>query len=337
MKRSVFYVLILGMIFGGANTVSAQHEHPQHNHHGMAHQTAAGVKLEVKDDAAQEMTLRLGPVDLPAHTDHMATAQPPDLFWAVPIDGWLVGYHPRLVDVAGNLEPGRLLHHVAFWNTSRSDFLCPNKEEHLFGAGGEMNDWPAVPGYGYRVRQGERIRIETMFHNPTDTSHPQTYLEIRIEYRAGSAAAGQMTEPIKSVYPTWFDVMQCGHSGYDLKAGKNVTTGEITVKYAGTLLGVGGHLHDYGRRLVLENLTRNEEVAALDAKLDAAGRIVAMPVQTFLDRGGYRLNRGERLRVTATYDNPEGKPLPGGAMGIVVGYFVPDNDTQMAALQRKSK
>ena len=337
MKRSVFYVLIAGMIFGGGNRASAQHEHPQHNHHGMAHQTAAGVKLEAKDDvAAQVIALRLGPLDLPAHTDHMATAQPPDLFWAVPIDGWLVGYHPRLVDAAGNPEPGRLLHHVAFWNTSRSDFLCPNKEEHLFGAGGEMNDWPAVPGYGYRVRQGERIRIETMFHNPTDTSYPQTYLEIRIEYRAGSAAAGR-PEAIKSIYPTWFDVMQCSPSGYDLQAGKNVTTGEITVKYAGTLLGVGGHLHDYGRRLVLENLTRNEEVAALDAKLDAAGHIVAMPVQTFFDRGGYRLNRGERLRVTATYENPEGKPLADGAMGIVVGYFVPDNDTQMAALRRKVK
>src|SRR2546426_373685 len=102
---------------------------------------------------------------------------------------------------------------------------------------------------------------------------------------------------------------------------------------------MGGEVrpHDDGRMIVMENLTRNEVVAALDAKLDAAGRIVAMPVHTFFDRGGYRLNRGERLRVTATYDNPEGKPLPGGAMGIVVGYFVPDNDTQMAALQRKLK
>src|SRR5207245_2262831 len=263
MKRSVFYVLILGMIFGGANRVSAQHEQPQHNHHGMAHQTAAGVKLEVEDGAAQEMTLRLGPVDLPAHTDHMATAQPPDLFWAVPIDGWLVGYHPRLVDVAGNLEPGRLLHHVAFWNTSRSDFLCPNKEEHIFGAGGEMNDWPSLPGLGYPVLKSDRIRIDTMFHNPTDTAYPDVYLEVKVETQSAVSKSEML-----SVYPAWFDVRECNHSGYDLKPGENVSTGETPLHFDGVLIGVGGHMHDYGRALKLENVTRKETVADLQGKVD---------------------------------------------------------------------
>ncbi len=328
MKRSC--VLFLAML-ACSGAAGAQHEH--HGHRGMAHKTAEGVKFDVKDDAAtQAMSLRLGPLNLPAHSDHMGLAQAPDFFWVVPFDGWIVAYHPRLADATGQAEPGRLLHHVAFWNTRRSDFLCPNKEEHIFGAGGEMNDWPGVPGYGYRVRKGERIRIETMFHNPTDTDFSQTYLEVRVEYRiAGSAPAAQ----IKSVYPSWFDVMQCDDSGYDLKPGRNVTTGEITLRYTGTLLGVGGHQHDYGQRLVLENLTRKEDVAALDAKLDAQGRILSMPVVTFYDRGGYRLNRGERLRVTSTYDNPTGKPLPDGAMGIVVGYFLPDDDAQVAGLRRK--
>ncbi len=328
MKR--FLVLFLALL-AASSPVRAQHEH--HGHHGMAHRTAEGVELEVRDDAvARVITLRLGPLDLPAQTDHMGVAQAPDFFWVVPFDGWLVAYHPRLLSAAGDAGPGRLLHHVAFWNTRRSDFLCPNKEEHIFGAGGEMNDWPGVPGYGYRVRKGERIRIETMFHNPTETPYPQTYLEVRIEYRAvGDVQAAQ----IKSVYPSWFDVMRCGDSGYDLQPGKNVTTGEITLRHSGTLLGVGGHLHDYGRRLVLENLSRKEEVAALDASLDPQGRIVSMPVVTYYDRGGYRLGRGERLRVTATYDSPAAKPLPDGAMGIVVGYFLPDNDAEMAALRRK--
>ncbi len=326
MNRFFFVCLVL-LVFGGA--VRAQHEH-----HGMAHKTAEGVKLDIRvDAAAQAITLRLGPLDLPAQTDHRGVAQAPDFFWVVPFDGWMVAYHPRLVDAAGQPEPGRLLHHVAFWNTGRSDFLCPNKEEHIFGAGGEMNDWPGVPGYGYRVSKGQRIRIETMFHNPTGTAYPQIYLEVRIEYRAAGAQPAQ----VKSVYPSWFDVMRCGDSGYDLQLGKNVTTGVITLRHSGTLLGVGGHLHDFGQRLVLENLTRREEVAALDAKLDAQGRIVSMPVVTFYDRGGYRLNRGERLRVTSTYENPLGKPLADGAMGIVVGYFLPDNDAEMAALLRKER
>jgi len=65
--------------------------------------------------------------------------------------------------------------------------------------------------------------------------------------------------------------------------------------------------------------------------------LLAMPIVSFAERGGYRLNQGEVVKVTAMYDNPTGKPLPEGAMGIVVGYFLPDNDTQMAALKRNKK
>ena len=334
MRCLGFYSLLLAvaLIAPAAGAVPAQHEH-----HRMKHKVASGVKLDVKTDvAAQVITLRLGPANLPARSDHMTVAQPPDLFWTVPFDGWLVAYHPRLVDEAGNPVPGRLLHHVAFRNTRRSDFLCPNKQEHIFGAGGEMNDWPAVPGYGYRVAKGDRIRTETMFHNPTDTAYPKTYLEVRIEYRTRAAAASPAML-IKSVYPAWFDVMECADSAYDLKPGKSVTTGEITLRYSGTLLGVGGHLHDYSQQLVLENLTRKEPIATLDSTLDAGGRIVSMPLVTFYDRGGYRLSRDERIRLTATYDSRAGRLLPEGAMGIVVGYFLPDNDAQMAALRRKDK
>src|SRR5436190_15587595 len=79
--------------------------------------------------------------------------QPPDLIWTVPLYGWLLAYHPKLVDAGGNSVPGAVLHHTAFWNENRSDFLCPNKEEHIFGAGSEMTDWAEVPGYGYRSEE----------------------------------------------------------------------------------------------------------------------------------------------------------------------------------------
>ena len=89
-----------------------------------------------------------------ANSDHMAVAQPRDLYWEVGFDGWLTAYHPKMTSEDGSPVPRRVLHHVAFWNTSPSDFLCPNKEEHIFGAGSEMNDWPELPGFGYRVRKG---------------------------------------------------------------------------------------------------------------------------------------------------------------------------------------
>jgi hypothetical protein len=337
MKRVAVWAGLL-CVFVAAPGAQAQDESGMHHdmqmhHAGMHHAKSTTAKLTVTDDpATHTMTVRLGPLNLPAHSDHMAVAQPPDMFLTLPFDGWLVAFHPRLVDGEATL-PGKLLHHVAFWNTRRPDFLCPNKEEHIFGAGGEMNDWPEVTGFGYRVAKGDRIRIETMVSNPTATNYPQAYLEVRMEYRKPEPNAAA----IKSVYPVWFDVMECRNSGYDLKSGKSVTAGKFTVPYSGELLGVGGHLHDYGQRLVLADLTRKQDIATLDSKLDPDGRLLGMPIASFADRGGYRFERGEQVEVTATYDNPTGKLLNKGAMGIVVGYFLPDSDAPLAALTRPTK
>jgi len=312
------------------------HMHMQHNHggfmqEGMHHAVAKGIKLEHQVDAATHtITLREGPLTLPANTNHMKMPQPPDVFWTIPLDAFLLAYTPRLVDANGGAVPGIVLHHTAFWNTNRSDFLCPNKEEHIFGAGSELTNWMEIPGYGYRVQKGDNIRIETMVHNPTGTSYDQVYLEVKIPYADSTAST-------KSVYPAWMDVQSCGNSGYDLKPGNNQNTGTVTVKYNGILLGVGGHMHDYANRIVLEDTTRKDTVATLDAKLDEKGQLLSMPVVTFFDRGGYKFSAGDQLRITATYDNTTGKPLPSGAMGIVVGYFLPADDSAMSALRRKPK
>ena len=298
----------------------------QHDHHGMQHKVAAQARLMVGNyPDGRIMLVRLGPLDLPPKSDHFAVAQPAPQFLEIPFDGWITAYHPQLVDAQGNRLPNRMLHHVAFWNTGRSDFLCPNKEEHIFGAGSEMNDWPALEGVGYRVLKDDRIRITSMFHNPTETGYPEAYLQVVMEYKLKS------DDGLKSVYPAWFDAGGCGNSGYDLPAGASSRTGEFLLHYTGTLLGVGGHLHDYGRRLVLENTSRKESVAALDAQLNPEGHILEMPIAKF--EQGYSLKKGEVMKVTASYENP-GPALPQGAMGIVVGYFLPDEDRVMTELKR---
>ncbi len=304
----------------------------QHDHMHMTNSAA----LKVDDDsAAHVLTVTLGPVNLPANTTHDRVAQPMPLLLEIPFDGWITAYHPSLVSADGKQVPGRLLHHVAFWNTNRADFLCPNKDEHIFGAGGEMNDWPTLPGFGYRVRKGDRIRITTMFHNPTSTPYPQTFLRVKMEYApAGSG--------LKSVYPAWFDVKQCGDSDFPLNANGTVHTGTFTLKYPGRLLGVGGHMHDYGTQLMLSvlkpSVAPNQQpdvIASLVSKLDQEGHIVSIPIVTFYEGGGYPLVKGERLDVTGTYGKPRVPNADG--MAIVVGYFLPDNDADMASLARANR
>jgi len=300
---------------------------------GMHHAVAPGVILNQKVDAATHIiTLRVGPMNLPANTSHMKMPQPADLIWTIPITGWLLYYHPHLVDASGAAVPGVVLHHVAFWNENRSDFLCPNKEEHIFGAGGELTDWAAIPGYGYRVQKDDRIRVETMIHNPTATSYDKAFLQIEVAYLGDASPA-----PVKNVYPAWMDVASCGNSGYDLPAGPSEKSGSVGVKYDGILLAVGGHMHDYAKQIVLEDATKKKSLATLPAKTDDQGHLLSMPVVSFYSTGGESLAAGDQLKITANYDNPTGKLLRGGAMGIVVGYFVPKNDAALAPLRHAAK
>ncbi len=327
-------LLITGSLLAQDMRADPPHDmdHMQHDgfmQGGMHHAIAKGVKLEQKIEG-NTIVVRIGPMNLPANTSHMKMPQPPDLPWQIPVDGWLLAYSPKLVDANGNTVPGRVLHHTAFWNENRVDFLCPNKEEHIFGAGGELTNWAEVPGYGYRVQMGDKIRVETMVHNPTATSYENVYLEVTIPYQ--QAADGPAP---KSIYPAWMDVRSCGNSGYDLPTGNSEQSGTVIVKYMGVLLGVGGHMHDYAKQLVLEDVTRKETVATLDAKVDDRGELLSMPTVLFLDRGGYKFAAGDVLRVSATYDNTAGRLLHDGAMAIVVGYFVPADDSAMGALRRK--
>ena len=340
MKICLMSLLVAATVSAQEKPAEAPHdmEHMQHGgfmQGGMHHAVAKGVTLQTKvDDATHTITLREGPINLPANTSHMKMPQPPDLHWTVPLNGWLLAYTPKLVDANGNEVPGRVLHHTAFWNENRVDFLCPNKEEHIFGAGSEMTNWGEVPGYGYPVQKGDQIRIETMVHNPTDTSYENVFLEVRIPYQKADASG---VPARKSYYPAWMDAKSCGSSGYDLSPGKNIKEGEVTLKYSGVLLGVGGHMHDYGKGVVLEDVSRKETVVSLDAKVDSQGHLLSMPTVTFFDKGGYKLAAGDVLKISATYDNPTGKMLREGAMGIIVGAFVPDDDRQMASLRRKAK
>jgi hypothetical protein len=309
------------------------HAHDGFMQGGMHHALAQGVALDAKtNENSHIITLRIGPMTLPANTSHTTMPQPPDLVWSIPIAGWLLAYHPKLVDAAGNSVPGAVLHHVAFWNENRSDFLCPNKEEHIFGAGGELTDWSQIPGFGYRVEKGDRILIQTMIHNPTAVSYEKVLLEISIPYADDATPA-----PVKNAYPAWMDVTSCGNSGYDLPPGSSEKTGTVPVKYSGILLGVGGHMHDYAQQLTLEDSSAKEPVAQLPAKTDPQGHLISIPVVTFFQTGGYHFAAGDQLTITATYDNPTGKLLRDGAMGIVVGYFVPQDPTALNHLRHSAK
>ncbi|MGH9432875.1 MAG: hypothetical protein ACRD3T_15160 [Terriglobia bacterium] len=293
--------------------------------------TVSSGMITVQNDTVHRvLTIRVGPVSLRHTAARLTMSEVRHLDFKIPFDGWLTGYHPQMVDGSGKPAPGRLLHHVAFYDLARTNMLCSSKPDHIFGAGGEMNDWPVQPGFGYAVRKGDRILVNTMYRNDLGKTYSNIYFQVKVNYQlAGNGTA------LKGVYPAWFDVKECGNSSYDLKPGRNVNRGEFRMRYQGRLLGVGGHLHDFGNELILADATHNKTIAVLHPKLAPNGKILSMPIVSFAHQGGYPLERGDVIKVTAIYNNPTGHELKNGAMGIVVGYFLPSTPTEMAGLQRK--
>ena len=110
--KFLFVSLLLAGFICAQEKPAEQQMEMQHQHHGgfmqegMHHAIAKGVTLDAKVDAsAHTVTLLVGPMNLPAHTSHMKMPQPPDQVWQIPFDGWLLAYHPKLVDASGNTVP----------------------------------------------------------------------------------------------------------------------------------------------------------------------------------------------------------------------------------------
>jgi hypothetical protein len=330
-----FALLFVGAFIFTCASCWAQAEQQEVRHHGMMH--AADVehpvsktaKLTVANNpASHEMNIRIGPVSLPTDAEHTPVAQPPVVWLTIPLDGWLTAFHPSIVDAKGQALPNKLLDHVALYDTAQADFLCPNKEEHVFGSGPEMSDWLVIPGYGYRVHKDDRIRITTALDNSPAKNYHDVFLQIRVEYQLAGADS---SAPLRDIYPAWFNVTECSESGYDLSPGESTKTGQFKLRYSGKLLGVGGRLHDYGQWLVLKNESTKQTIATLEADIDSKGRIVAVPAQSFAEQGGVSLRSGDLLTVTDAYNNPTGRLITDGATGIIVGYFLPDQESQLTA------
>lgn len=310
----LLWAVILLLCLGCANAKEEE------SHKALRPPFGSDLNLDVRDDAAGRMsTIRLGPLSLPAYFPH---AEPPSFYFHIPFDGWLIGYRVRVVDEGGIPLPGHLLHHVILYRTAGRDFLCPQDMEYFHATGSEMTNWPDLPGAGYPVVKGQRIRLDSMFHNPTATAHSQVYLELRLTYRLKAEGP-----PLKNIELAWFWVTGCGPPDYDLPTGGSLRMVRYTMPRSGVLIALGGHLHQDGLRLRLENISRRETIATIVPNLDAQGRIASVPLEFFGDRGGsYRLNRGEVVRVSVSYDNRADKLLPKGAMGLVLGFFVPDEE-----------
>jgi hypothetical protein len=243
----------------------------------------------------------------------------------------LHGYRVEVVDGDGNPVPRATIHHV--------NVIAPGQRElfsqimlRVAAAGQETAPVVLPRMLGYRVQRGQELIVTSMVHNPTGTPYRDVWVRVRFPYTPASA----VVKPV-SVLPFYMDVMPPAslHS-YDLPPGRSSRTWEARPAVAGRILAVGGHVHQYGTALRLEDVTARTVIWEGRPVVDGVGQVVSMPFGRFLWTLGVPVRPDHLYRVTAEYDNPTGETIPGGAMGALGGVFVPDDPSRLPGVDPSS-
>jgi hypothetical protein len=270
---------------------------------------------------SEHYTIELGPFSLPAGSGHHEGEQPGLMKLAPPVDGWLRGLSIELVDGKGEQLPAQMLHHLNLIAPNRRELFSPIMLR-IGAAGPETRPYTLPWFLGYRLRPGDSLLVSAMVHNPTSKGYDGVRLRVRLEL----SPATSWLKPL-AVQPVYLDVMPpAGIHAYDLPPGRSIKSWEGRPAVPARLLAAGGHLHQYGTALRLENVSTGKVLWEARPKLGPDREVLGMPVRYFPLRG-IRLEPDQLYRLTAEYDNPTGKVLAGGGMGALGGIVVPGSGT----------
>jgi hypothetical protein len=284
-------------------------------HTGLA--SAQGSVNVTVDSARGEIVLSVGPMTVPGSLpyEHHGEERYHMIQW--PVSGWMRGYR---VDFRVNDVSRRdLVHHVGMANVDRRQVASPIAERVL-AAAHETTPVSLPKRMGVPLSAGHRMVLYYALVNPDTTPVAGAVLEIRIPW----ADAGISTTLVPFYASSRPDTATT--ISFDIPAGRSETQAEFTVRTSGWLRAAGGHLHDHGVELRLEDVERGKVLARIRGKRAADGSIVAVGLEKFrFKRRGLRLLAGHRYRVVAVYDNPTGKAITSGAMGFIAGVFIPES------------
>lgn len=281
-------------------------------------------RIDVRVDSTRDRILiTAGPFRLPAMDPHMDMSHmaPNDVMpFAWPVDGYLRGFSVRMRDAAGDSLPRDILHHLIGVNFDRRQLVYP-AVERLFGWGAETDPVELPSSMGVPMHVGEKLGMYAMFHNETGKDIDAAYLEVTLLY---TPAKGHN---VLAVMPFYVDVNNHigGVTTFDVPPGKSKHSYEFELPIGGKLVGIGGHIHDYGSSLELQDAATGKVLARLKAKRDRDGRVSGVGRFIFgFNSDALALQAHHPYRVIAEYDNPTNETFKAGGMGHINGAFVPD-------------
>ena len=119
----------------------------------------------------------------------------------------------------------------------------------------------------------------------------------------------QNPRPVNSL-PIYMDVNLTvgGSNTFDVPPGKSSKAYEFTLPVGGRLLGVGGHMHDYGVGVRLEDVETGKVITRVVATRDSDGQADQdEPEALRRERRRAQAQGQSPYRVVGEYDNPTGE------------------------------
>jgi len=230
----------------------------------------------------------------------------------------------RLIDEAGTTVPDGILHHVIGVNFDRRQVIYPVPERFL-GVGTETRDILLPEQFGIPLSRGSDLGVYASWQNETGQTLEDVYLQVALAYT--SVNVDREPEEVVPIYIDTNNVIG-GTNAYDLPPGHHVRRYDFELPVDGALLGLSGHLHDYGLSVRLEDVERNEVLVELEGITDDEGHVEAVEQKIFRRLFGLLddripLEKGRRYRVVGEYYNPTGETIENGGMAHLSGIFAP--------------
>lgn len=289
------------------------------------HPDVAGARI-FRNAEAGELVIDLAPVDLPAHTSHETMAMPPVALLEIPESGSIFGFRVVVVDSAGRELPEELVHHFNLIDPDHRELFLPISRRML--AAGHETGTIQLPRllFGLPLKRGDHVVASAMLANETAIS----YTRARIRLIMNFTPAGRPW-PLFQASPWQMDVaFPVGDKSFTLPPGRSSRSYEGHPDVPGTIIGLGGHVHDYSSQIEFIDATTGEAIYRVAPVEDRAGHVESVPVRRLYGwtRIGVHIVPTHTYRVTVYYDNPTGQPIPDGGMGVVGGLFVPDRGVE---------
>jgi hypothetical protein len=152
----------------------------------------------------------------------------------------------------------------------------------------------------------------------------ETDVFVRFDIEFTPADEAELTE----IIPVWLDVRNCSSSEYNLDKGDGIDgvheeVWDYEMPMSGQFLAFGGHLHDGGLKLRVDNATTGQKMYVSRAGY-VSGKRPDWDLSTMSAWWGYpgkTVSAGDTVRLRAFYDTSRDRV---GVMGIMMGAFLPE-------------